>query len=234
MGLRALKVRLVAIMVVTGFCVTAAVATAALVSVRSSQNSSLGAILVSSSGRTLYHLSSEKGTIKCTGTCAAEWPPLLIGAGAKPIAQPGVTASLLGTIKRPDGKIQVTYHGLALYTYSGDKKAGDVKGQGAGGIWHAIAPSGAIITKAVSTSTSTGTDVGLQHERRLRVGVELRQRLERQLRLELRRQRRRRHLYAAGRLRHEPRRLRLHVAPTRASAVLAGRDDMRRPGPSHL
>ena len=60
MELRALKVRLVAIMVVTGFCVTAAVATAALVSVRSSQNGSLGAILVSSSGRTLYHLSSEK------------------------------------------------------------------------------------------------------------------------------------------------------------------------------
>ena len=67
MKLRALKVRLVAIMVVTGFCVATAVASAALVSVRSSQNSSLGAILVSSSGRTLYHLSSEKGTIKCTG-----------------------------------------------------------------------------------------------------------------------------------------------------------------------
>ena len=160
MELRALKVRLVAIMVVTGFCVTTAVATAALVSVRSSQNGSLGAILVSSSGRTLYHLSSEKGTIKCTGTCAAEWPPLLIGAGAKPIAQPGVTAKLLGTIKRPDGKTQVTYRGLALYTYAGDKKAGDVKGQGEGGIWHAIAPSGMIITKAVSTSTSTGTTSG--------------------------------------------------------------------------
>ncbi len=160
MQLRALKVRLVAIIVVTGFCVTTAVATAALVSVRSSQNGSLGAILVNSSGRTLYHLSSEKGTIKCTGTCAAEWPPLLIGAGAKPIAQPGVTAKLLATIKRPDGKTQVTYRGLALYTYAGDKKAGDVKGQGEGGIWHAIAPSGVIITKAVSTSTSTGTTSG--------------------------------------------------------------------------
>jgi predicted lipoprotein with Yx(FWY)xxD motif len=160
MELRALKVRLVAIMVVTGFCVTAAVATAALVSVRSSQNSSLGAILVSSSGRTLYHLSSEKGTIKCTGMCAAEWPPLLIGAGAKPIAQPGVTAKLLGTIKRPDGKVQVTYRGLALYTYAGDKKAGDVKGQGVNDIWHAIAPSGVVITKTVSTSTSTGTASG--------------------------------------------------------------------------
>jgi predicted lipoprotein with Yx(FWY)xxD motif len=160
MELRALKVRLVAIIVVTGFCVTTAVATAALVSVRSSHNGSLGAILVSSSGRTLYHLSSEKGTIKCTGTCATQWPPLLIGAGAKPIAQPGVTAKLLGTIKRPDGKIQVTYHGLPLYTYAGDKKAGDVKGQGSDGIWYAIAPSGAIITKAVSTSTSTGTTSG--------------------------------------------------------------------------
>src|SRR5262249_21715002 len=53
-----------------------------------------------------------------------------------------------------DGKYQVTYHGLSLYTYAGDRKAGDVKGQGSGGLWHAIAPSGATVTKAAASSGS--------------------------------------------------------------------------------
>jgi predicted lipoprotein with Yx(FWY)xxD motif len=156
---RTLRVRLAAMVVVTGFGVAAAVATAALVSVHSTQNSALGVkILVSASGRTLYHPSSDKKTVvKCIGPCAKEWPPLLVAAGAKAIAGPGVTASSLGTVKRPDGKLQVTYHGLTLYLFSGDRKAGDVKGQGDDGIWHALAPSGAIVTKVVKTSTGTGS-----------------------------------------------------------------------------
>ncbi len=132
MALRVLRARLVAIAVVTGFGVAAASATAAPVTVYSSkQTTALGKILVSGSGRTLYHYSPEKkNVVKCTAACAAKWPPLLIGSGVKPIAGPGATASLLGTVKRPDGKLQVTYRGLALYLFSGDKKAGDVKGHG--------------------------------------------------------------------------------------------------------
>ena len=157
MGLRALKVA-----IVTGLIVAVTAANAASVSVHSTQNTALGKILVSASGRTLYHNAFEKGTtIKCTGACAAEWPPLVIAAGAKPAAGTGVTASLLGTIKRSDGKLQVTYGGKPLYLYAGDTKAGDVKGQGSGGIWHALTPSGAVVTKTVSTkSSSTGKTSG--------------------------------------------------------------------------
>jgi predicted lipoprotein with Yx(FWY)xxD motif len=134
----------------------AAAAPTVLVTVKSSDNSSLGKILVNSTGKTLYHFASEpKNSVKCTGSCATEWPPLLIGTGLKPVAAPGVTATLLGTVKRPDGKLQVTYRGLALYLYSGDKKAGDVKGQG--GSWHAIAPSGSVVTKTVTKSSGSGT-----------------------------------------------------------------------------
>jgi predicted lipoprotein with Yx(FWY)xxD motif len=161
MGLRALKGRLAALAIVTVFAVAVTAADAALVSVYSTQNSALGKILVSANGRTLYHNAFEKGTtIKCAGACAAEWPPLVIAAGAKPVAGTGVTAKLLGTIKRSDGKLQVTYGGKPLYLFSGDKKAGDVKGQGSGGIWHALTPSGAVVTKTVSTSsgkTSSGS-----------------------------------------------------------------------------
>lgn len=132
MGLRALRLTAIAIV----FGVAALGADAALVTVHSTQNGALGTILVSANGRTLYHSSSEtKNAVKCTGSCAREWPPLLIAAGVTPVAAPGVSASLLGTVKRPDGKFQVTYHGMPLYLYSGDAKAGDVKGQGEGGIW---------------------------------------------------------------------------------------------------
>jgi predicted lipoprotein with Yx(FWY)xxD motif len=159
MALRVLKVRLAAIATLTALGVAAAVAVAAPVSltvVHSAQNSSLGKILVSAGGRTLYHYSPEKkNVVKCVGLCAAAWPPLLVAAGAKPIAGPGVTASLLGTVKRPDGKLQVTYAGLALYLFSGDSKAGDVNGQGKGDVWHALEPTGSIVSKAVTASSGT-------------------------------------------------------------------------------
>ena len=68
-----------------------------------------------------------------------------------------MTASKVGVVKRPDGKMQVTYAGLPLYLFAGDSKAGDVNGQGLGGLWHAIAPSGLVVMKAVKAgSTSSG------------------------------------------------------------------------------
>jgi predicted lipoprotein with Yx(FWY)xxD motif len=124
--------------------------------VTSTKNSVLGTILVTAQGRTLYHDASEpRNVVRCTGSCAALWLPLVVTAAAKPIAGPGISSSLLGTIKRPDGKLQVTYHGLALYLYSGDAKAGQAKGQGVAGVWHAIAPSGLVVTKPATTPAAT-------------------------------------------------------------------------------
>ena len=162
MGLRDLRVRLAPIAVVTVFGVSAVVAGAALVTVRSAESGTLGKILVAGSGLTLYHDGAEaKNVVKCTGSCVKEWPPLLVTAGSKPVAAPGVNGSLLGTVRRPDGKVQVTYRGMPLYLYSGDSKAGDVNGQGVAGLWRAIAPSGAVVTKVVTTSSSaTGKGSG--------------------------------------------------------------------------
>jgi predicted lipoprotein with Yx(FWY)xxD motif len=152
---------------VTGLAVLAITAAGAparssLTTVSITNNGVLGTILVTAGRRTLYHESSEpRNSVKCTGTCASLWPPLLLASGAKPIPGPGITASLLGTVKRPGGKLQVTYRGLALYLYSGDAKAGQVKGQGVGGVWHAIAPSGLLVTKAATTSAgTTGSSTG--------------------------------------------------------------------------
>lgn len=140
--------------------VTAALASAAAgLTVKSSKSAALDAtIVVNATGMTLYHTNVEhKNTVKCTGACAQTWPPDLVAAGHKPVAGPGLTASKLGTIKRPDGKTQVTYGGYSLYLYSGDSKAGDVNGQGTAGIWHAVSSSGAIVTKMPASSSGSSS-----------------------------------------------------------------------------
>ena len=65
------------------------------------------------------------------------WPPLLVAAGTKPNGP-----VKLGTIKRPEGKIQVTFKGLPLYTFDGDSKKGEANGEGIKdvGTWHAVTP----------------------------------------------------------------------------------------------
>ena len=129
--------------------------------VKTAHNSTYGSLLVSSSGMTLYHLASEKpGSIKCTGTCATLWPPLLLSGNAKPKAGSGVTASKLATINRPGGQIQVTYYGLPLYRYALDKKPGEVKGQGVERIWFAITPAGAVAKAQAPSPATTTTNSG--------------------------------------------------------------------------
>jgi predicted lipoprotein with Yx(FWY)xxD motif len=107
-------------------------------------NSRLGKILVNSSGRTLYLFKKDAGKKSaCSGQCASFWPPLR--TTGKPTAGSGVKSSLLGTIKRSDGKAQVTYNGHPVYTFVMDKKAGDTNGEGVtafGGKWFAISASG--------------------------------------------------------------------------------------------
>jgi predicted lipoprotein with Yx(FWY)xxD motif len=140
---------------------TAAWAVTGAVTVKAAKNTTLGSIVVNAHGLTLYHLTSEKaGKIGCTGACAKEWPPLLVSGSAKPVAGSGVVATKLGTVKRPDGTVQVTYAGAPLYRFDGDTTAGQAKGEAVGGVWFAVAPSGAIVkpaAAAASSSSSTGS-----------------------------------------------------------------------------
>ena len=102
LGLRPLRLLVVAV-ALAGAVVAVATAGTSAATVLSTKNSALGEILVSAGGRTLYHDASEqRNQIECTGSCAVKWPPLVISTHARPIAGPGVTASLLGTVKRPE------------------------------------------------------------------------------------------------------------------------------------
>jgi predicted lipoprotein with Yx(FWY)xxD motif len=98
---------------------------AAGVTIGTAKSASFGTVLTGPSGLTLYTFAGP-----CTGDCATEWPPLT-GTG-QPMAGPGVTGQL-GTTTRADGSTQVTYGGVPLYYWEGDKKAGDVTGDGIDG-----------------------------------------------------------------------------------------------------
>ncbi len=108
------------------------------------RHTSLGSILVNSSGRTLYEFTRDhagKNTCAAIRGCSAVWPPLK--ASGRPTAGSGIKASLLSS---RDG--QVTYAGHPLYTYSGDSGPGKTSYVGVqqfGGTWDAINASGGTV-----------------------------------------------------------------------------------------
>ena len=121
----------------------------------------LGKILVNAKGRTLYLFQADSGTTSaCSDACAAAWPPL---TSATPKIGKGAKASLASTATRSDGKPQVIYNGHPLYTFSGDKKAGNTNGQGVnafGGLWYVLSPTGTEISSTPSTSAGNGGSSG--------------------------------------------------------------------------
>jgi predicted lipoprotein with Yx(FWY)xxD motif len=124
----------------------------------STTKTSLGTVLVNSNGRTLYMFGKDtKGKSSCTGQCASFWPPLT--TSSKPRVAAGAKASLVGTTKRSDGRLQVTYNHHPLYTFVKDKKKGQTNGEGVnafGGTWHVVSTSGNAITKPASTGSGGG------------------------------------------------------------------------------
>jgi predicted lipoprotein with Yx(FWY)xxD motif len=118
----------------------------------------LGRVLVNAKGHTLYLFKKDKnGKSSCTGNCATFWPPLL--RHGKLTAGSGVKKSLLGTTRRSNGSLQVTYNKHPLYTYTVDKKAGQTHGEGIlafGAKWYAVSAKGNAVVKPPPPGT-TGT-----------------------------------------------------------------------------
>ena len=116
-------------------------------------------VLTNSAGFTLYWFVPDTSTTsKCTGSCAAFWPPVKGPA----TAGSGVTGTL-GTITRPDGSTQAAYDGHPLYTYAGDSAPGQAKGNGlnvSGGVWHEVTVSGGAAPAASTTPSAGGGGYG--------------------------------------------------------------------------
>ena len=82
----------------------------------------------------------------CYGACAVAWRPYLVSG--EPARQSALRTGLVGTIRRTDGRLQVTYAGHPLYYYVGDRRPGEVLCQGVvqfGGGWYVVARSGHLI-----------------------------------------------------------------------------------------
>ena len=104
----------------------------------------LGKIIVDGKGMTLYAFAADaNGTSACTGDCLSNWPALI--GGAAPTLGTGLSAEDFKTITRDDGATQVTFYGMPLYTFAGDKASGDTNGQGLGGKWHVITSDGTVV-----------------------------------------------------------------------------------------
>lgn len=109
--------------------------------IAASEVSGLGTVLVDSGGMTVYEFTEDSGTTSnCYGECEAVWPP--VTASGKPTAGEGAMSSALGTTKRRDGTLQVTYEGHPLYTFTGDKAPGEANGSELDGTWFALDEAG--------------------------------------------------------------------------------------------
>jgi predicted lipoprotein with Yx(FWY)xxD motif len=109
--------------------------------------SSFGDILVNSNGHTFYIYTGDTSpTATCVGDCAKTWPPVLgtqIGLAQSLSYGPGE----FKVVVQPSGSRQFTVNGHPVYTYSGDKLAGDTNGQGVSAQWYIIGADGQPITK---------------------------------------------------------------------------------------
>lgn len=114
--------------------------------------------VVTSTGATLYRYdkdSAKPAKSNCVGQCALTWPPVLSSGG--PPKLEGINPALVGIVIRPDGTEQLTLAGWPLYRYSGDTASGETTGEGMGGAWHAVGPTGkpaVAASKLASRSTS--------------------------------------------------------------------------------
>jgi predicted lipoprotein with Yx(FWY)xxD motif len=116
--------------------------------VSTAKASGVGSVLVNAEGFTLYYLTTDaQSQVTCTGGCAQTWPPDLVTNTPDAAGLSGE----LGTIANPSGGTQLTYDGWPLYTYAGDSAPGQANGQGVGGVWFAMTPTG-----AAAGDTATG------------------------------------------------------------------------------
>jgi predicted lipoprotein with Yx(FWY)xxD motif len=122
-----------------------------------------GRYLVDSQGHSVYLFERDEGDESyCSGACAAVWPPL--ETSAAPQAGAGIQSASLGTIKRSDGDMQVTYHGHPLYYYAADAstpgktRGEDIEQFGAG--WYLVGAHGQPVEPESSDSGSGSSGGG--------------------------------------------------------------------------
>jgi predicted lipoprotein with Yx(FWY)xxD motif len=108
------------------------------------KDSELGRVLFDANGQVVYVFEIDgRNRSACTSAeCVKAWPPVL--TREPPSAGAGADESLLGTIRRGDGRLQVTYNGRPLYFYE-HESPGEIKCHNVelhGGLWWVVTPRG--------------------------------------------------------------------------------------------
>ena len=99
-----------------------------------STSAAKGQYMTDFQGMTLYTYDKDtSGVSNCSGNCAVAWPVYTSGATAQKIFPENISV-----ITRADGSKQFAWKGMPLYYYKNDAKAGDVTGDGVGGVWHIV------------------------------------------------------------------------------------------------
>lgn len=116
-------------------------------------------VLGSSTARSLYLLSTEKGAkLHCKGSCLAVWLPVLVKDSVKSISVTSAVKGKVGFVDRTAKMKQVTINSYPVYTYTGDTGARQSHGEGVvsfGGTWH-------LVSAAAKTAAATPVDATLQ------------------------------------------------------------------------
>ena len=104
-----------------------------------------GDVLVAANGMTLYTFDKDAANkSNCNEACLKAWPALMATADTK-------VSGEFTIINREDGAKQIAMNGKPLYFYVADQKAGDITGDGSGGVWHAIRAGQSAATPAQSS-----------------------------------------------------------------------------------
>ncbi|MBP1993292.1 plastocyanin/azurin family copper-binding protein [Paenibacillus eucommiae] len=114
-------------------------------------NDKLGTIFTDKNGRTLYFFTKDvEDPNSCQDKCLSNWPIFY----AEHLQIPGsLNAGDFSVLTRSDGTKQSTYKGWPLYYFVKDTAAGDIEGEGVGGVWFVAKADYSLM---IGTSTALG------------------------------------------------------------------------------
>lgn len=116
------------------------------------RSTALGKIIVDGKGMTAYFYDLDRpnsGVSACSGACSVNWPAITSSSARQ------VLVGVKGKVSVLAGTKQLAINGRPIYTFIGDTTRGSTKGQGVGGVWFAISPSGAELKPAVQATPSS-------------------------------------------------------------------------------
>ncbi len=135
------RLRSVVLLVLALLLASPALAQTATPTVSLGDTKAFGKILVGKDGMTLYIFTVDPlNQSMCTDKCAEAWPPLTVDSADQLSVAEGIPGTF-GTLTRKDGKLQVTYNGMALYYWFKDKAAGDTTGNRVTRNWWVVPPA---------------------------------------------------------------------------------------------